>query len=68
MNSSRSSDLILSLYSDARSVFSLNDVAMLIGESDFKKLNERLNYYVRKGKLLRICSPTNSAPYSIAAR
>jgi hypothetical protein len=26
---------------------------MLIGESDFKKLNERLNYYVRKGKLLR---------------
>ncbi|MEL7601188.1 MAG: type IV toxin-antitoxin system AbiEi family antitoxin domain-containing protein [Proteiniphilum sp.] len=26
---------------------------MLIGESEFKKLNERLNYYVRKGKLLR---------------
>lgn len=53
MNSSRNSDLILSVFSDSRSVFSLNDVAMLIGESDFKKLNERLNYYVRKGKLLR---------------
>ncbi len=26
---------------------------MLIGESEFKKLNERLNYHVRKGKLLR---------------
>ena len=53
MNSSRNNDLILSVFSDARSVFSLNDVSMLIGESDFKKLNERLNYYVRKGKLLR---------------
>ena len=53
MNSSRNSDLILSIFSDARTVFSLNDIAMLIGESDFKKLNERLNYYVRKGKLLR---------------
>ena len=25
----------------------------LVGESNFKKLNERLNYYVRKGKILR---------------
>jgi hypothetical protein len=53
MNSSRNNDLILSVFSDTRSVFSLKDVAMLIGESNFKKLNERLNYYVRKGKLLR---------------
>jgi hypothetical protein len=53
MNSSRNSDLILSIFSDSRTVFSLNDIALLIGESDFKKLNERLNYYVRKGKLLR---------------
>jgi hypothetical protein len=53
MNSSQSRDLILSVFSDMRSVFSLNDIAMLIGESNFKKLNERLNYYVRKGKLLR---------------
>lgn len=53
MNSSRNSDLILSVFSDTRTVFSLNDIAMLIGESDFKKLNERLSYYVRKGKLLR---------------
>lgn len=53
MNSSRNSDLILSVFSDTRTVFSLNDVAMLVGESDFKRMNERLNYYVRKGKLLR---------------
>ena len=53
MNSSQSNDLILSVFSDTRSVFTLNDIAMLIGEINFKKLNERLNYYVRKGKLLR---------------
>lgn len=43
----------MSVFSDTRTVFTLNDVAMLIGESEFKKLNERLNYYVHKGKLLR---------------
>jgi hypothetical protein len=43
----------LSVFSDTRTVFTLNDVAMLIGESEFKKLNERLNYHVRKGKLFR---------------
>ncbi|HMM17265.1 MAG TPA: hypothetical protein PKC47_06995 [Petrimonas sp.] len=25
----------------------LNDVSILVGENEFKKLNERLNYYVR---------------------
>lgn len=53
MNSSRNSDLILAIFSDKRDVFTLNDVAMLVGEADFKKINERLNYYVRKGKLHR---------------
>lgn len=53
MNSSRNSDLILSVFNDVRTVFTLNDIAMLIGESDFKKLNERMNYYVSKGKLIR---------------
>lgn len=53
MNSSQKKDLILSIYSDARSVFTLTDVAMLLKTTDFKKLNERLNYYVRTKKLLR---------------
>lgn len=39
MNSSRNNDLILSVFSDTWSGFSLKDIAMLIGESDFKKLN-----------------------------
>ncbi|MDR0509557.1 MAG: hypothetical protein LBH06_00510 [Rikenellaceae bacterium] len=45
--------MILAVFSDTRSVFTLNDIAMLIGESDFKRLNERLNYHVHNGKLLR---------------
>ncbi len=53
MNSSRNSDIILSVYSDPRSVFTLIDVAMLTGATDAKKLNERLNYYVRTKKLFR---------------
>lgn len=53
MNSSQNKDLIMAVYSDERNVFTLNDVAMLVGEDDFKKINERLNYYVRKGKLHR---------------
>jgi hypothetical protein len=53
MSSSQKYDLILSVYNDKRSVFTLNDIAMLICESNFKRLNERLNYYVRTGKLFR---------------
>lgn len=53
MSSSPKSDLIFSVYSDKRSVFTLIDIAMLIGETDFKRINERLNYYVGRGKLFR---------------
>ncbi|MHC1780144.1 MAG: hypothetical protein AB9922_07905 [Bacteroidales bacterium] len=53
MNSSPKSDLIFSVYSDKRSVFTLIDIAMLIGETDFKRINERLNYYVGRRKLFR---------------
>ena len=44
-------DLIYTLYSDARSVFRLKDVAMLMGETSFNSLNMKLNYYVRTGRL-----------------
>src|SRR5574344_1935886 len=53
MNSSQNKDLIMAIYSDKRSVFTLNDVAMLVDVKKKKKINERLNYYVRKGKLQR---------------
>jgi len=44
-------DIILTIYNDARTVFRLNDIAMLLGESNFDSINKRLNYFVRVGKL-----------------
>lgn len=44
-------DVIFSVYQSNRTVFRLNEIAMLAGESDFKSLNQKLNYYVRTGKL-----------------
>jgi len=46
-------DILFSIYSNNRSVFTLTDIAMLINESNFNSLNGKLNYYVSKGKLLR---------------
>lgn len=45
-------DLILSIYTDSRYVFNLTDIAMLVGDTDFSSINKKLNYYVKKVKLL----------------
>ncbi len=45
-------DLIFKVYNESRTVFRLNDIAMLTGETNFESLNKRINYYVQKGKLL----------------
>lgn len=44
-------NLIYKLYSDRRTVFTLQEIAMLVDEPDFNKLKQRINYYVRSGKL-----------------
>ena len=44
-------DILISVYKDERSVFRLNDIALLVGETNFQSLNKKLNYYVRRGKL-----------------
>ena len=44
-------DLIFVVYSDVRTVFRLNDIALLMGETDFQSLNKKLNYFVHRGKL-----------------
>ncbi len=46
-----SKNIILAVYNDIRTVFRLNDIAMLVGEINFQSLNKKLNYYVRTGKL-----------------
>jgi hypothetical protein len=45
------SNLVLAVYQDARTVFRLNDIAQLVGETDFQTINKKLNYYVHTGKL-----------------
>ena len=45
-------DIIGSVYNDKRTVFKLIDIAQLSGEVNFLSLNNKLNYYVRTGKLL----------------
>lgn len=52
MNSSQNINLINALHNDVRTVFRLKDVAMLVGETNFDSLNQKLNYCVRTGKLL----------------
>lgn len=44
-------DILLSVYRDKRSVFRLNDIALLVGETNFQSINKKLYYYVKKGKL-----------------
>lgn len=44
-------DLIFSIYKDIRTVYKLKDIALLVGEEIFGSLNQKLNYYVRTGKL-----------------
>lgn len=53
MNSSRNGDILFSIYSDKRTVFTLNDIAVLTGESNFNNLNKKINYYVGQGRLER---------------
>lgn len=52
MNSSPSENIVLALYGTDRSVFKLNDIALLTGITGFQSLNNKVNYAVRTGKLL----------------
>ncbi|MEI6141715.1 MAG: hypothetical protein WCP85_20760, partial [Mariniphaga sp.] len=45
------SNLVLAVYQDARTAFRLNDIAQLVGETDFQTINKKLNYNVHTGKL-----------------
>lgn len=44
-------DIIFTVYQSNKTVFRLNELAMLSGETNFTSLNQKLNYYVRTGKL-----------------
>ena len=44
-------NIVFAIYKDSRTVFRLNNIALLVGETNFQSLNKKLNYYVRTGKL-----------------
>ena len=44
-------NIVLTVYKHNRTVFRLNDIALLTGEINFQSLNKKLNYHVRTGKL-----------------
>lgn len=44
-------NIVLTVYKHNRTVFRLNDIALLTGETNFQSLNKKLNYHVRTGKL-----------------
>jgi len=47
-------DFILEIYKDNRTVFTLRDIAMVVEESNYLRLKQKINYYVRKGSLASI--------------
>jgi len=47
-------DFIFEIYKDKRTVFSLQEIALIVNEPDFKRLKQRIHYYVSTNKLLNI--------------
>lgn len=48
------SDIIFKLYSDKRTVFTLQEIGMLADKSDFNSLKQQIYYFVKRGKLMRL--------------
>ena len=49
-------DFIYSIYNDPRTVFTVQDIALLLKETVYSKIKQKINYYVRKNYLVNIRS------------
>lgn len=47
-------DFIFKLFRDKRTVFTLQEIAMLADEPDFVRLKQQIHYFVKRGKLRNI--------------
>jgi len=47
-------DFILNLYSSKSTVFTIDEIALLLGDLNRDNLKARINYYVKRGKLLNL--------------
>jgi hypothetical protein len=65
-------DFIFTVYRDQRRVFNLKDIALLTGETRFISLNQKLNYYVKTGRLLnprrRLYAKPDFTPEELACK
>lgn len=63
-------DIILEIYKDTGTVYRFNDIAMLLGETNFQSLSKKLNKFVRLDKLLNprkgIYAKSNYNPEELA--
>jgi hypothetical protein len=50
----KNKDFILNLYSSKSTVFTIDEIALLLGDSNRDNLKARINYYVKTGKLLNL--------------
>ncbi len=48
-----SGNVLLAIYKDTRTVFRFKDIALLTASTNFQSLNNKLNYYVRKGDIIK---------------
>jgi hypothetical protein len=50
----RENDFILSLYKTKQTVFCLSDISMLLNESNFTRLKQKINYYVHTNAITNL--------------
>lgn len=53
MFSSQNNIMLYEILNDKRTVYTLPDIAMLVEESNFESLNDKINYYVKTNRLNR---------------
>jgi hypothetical protein len=50
----KDNDFVFSLYQSKSTVFTVNEIGLLLGDSNRGNLKARINYYVKTGKLLNL--------------
>ncbi len=72
MFGSQNNNMLYKILNDSRTVFTLPDIAMLAGESNFESINDKINYYVKTNRLNRprkgIYTKSNYNPLELACK
>ena len=72
MFGSQNNNMLYEILNDSRTVFTLPDIAMLVEESNFESINDKINYYVKTNRLNRprkgIYVKSNYNPLELACR